>query len=647
MKIYQVISCLLFAVSIMACSNDIEKKAEVTSPDGALSLKITMDEQGRPNYTIYKNNSEVIKSSKLGIVRSDADFSKDLTLSNVRAITKIHDHYKLQCGKQKEVSYHANKLVVSLINADEKSLNIIFQVSNDGVVFRYAFPEDSDEEVKILEEKTEYHFPQNAKAWLQPVAEAKSGWGKTNPSYEEYYEIEIPVGTKSPTKAGWIYPALFKTNNDWVAITETALNRYYCGTRLTVSDSANATYQVTFPDSLEIFPGGELLPNSTLPWKTPWRVLTIGSLKTVTESTLGTDVATPTIDLDFSYVKPGLASWSWIILKDDSTIYDVQKKYIDFAADRQWPYCLIDANWDETIGYEKMQDLIDYADDKGVGILLWYNSSGDWNTTPQTPKSKLLSHGNRDAEFARIKEMGVKGVKVDFFGGDGQSMISYYHDMILDAAKHGLLINCHGATLPRGWQRTYPNVVTFEAVRGFENVTFLQEDADRQPIHCTMLPFTRNLFDAMDYTPMNLTSVPDKERRTLPSFELALPVIFQSGIQHMAETPEGIKRMPDYVKKFLSACPAAWDETRFIEGYPGKYVVMARRSGDKWYIAGINAEAKEVIVSLDLSFLANKNIVLIVDGDNGENFKQEEIDLNHRSTIDVVMKINGGFVICQ
>ncbi len=641
-RILQIIFAFSFVVMITGCN---KTSYEIKSPNGNISVQLKVTEKGHVNYSIQNNLSDVILPSDLGMIRSDADFYNNLSIKSISQPQFISEQYQLNNGKEREISYTANEAVLNTQNKNGKLLQIVFRVSDDGVAFRYIFPEQSDDEVMITEEKTTYHFPDNTKGFLQPTAKAKSGWCETNPSYEEYYKIGIAAGTSSPTKAGWVYPALFNNEQNWIAITEAALNRNYCATRLSVTDSINSTYQVTFPNPEEVLPNGELLPNFKLPYQTPWRVLSIGSLKTVVESTLGTDLADPAIYMDFSFVKPGFASWSWIILKDDNIIYDVQKDYIDFAANMKWEYCLVDVNWDNNIGYEKMQELVDYANGKGVGVILWYNSSGDWNSTTYTPKSKLLTSEQRTEEFARLQKMGVKGIKVDFFGGDGQSVIAYYHDIITDAAKYGLMVNCHGATLPRGWQRTYPNLVTVEAVRVFENVTFNQEEADHQPVHCTMQPFTRNLFDPMDYTPVNLTKVPNIERRTLPGFELALPVIFQSGIQHMAETPTGMNALPQYVKEFLGNCPATWDETKFIEGYPGKYVVLARRSGDQWYIGGINAQDKAQEINLDLSFVSDDQQHLITDDSNDIGLSLKNIILDEKNILRLEMKSKGGFVI--
>jgi hypothetical protein len=309
-----------------------------------------------------------------------------------------------------------------------------------------------------------------------------------------------------------------------------------------------------------------------------------------------------------------------------------------------WQYCLIDADWDRKIGYEKIKDLAEYAKTKNVGLLLWYNSAGDWNTVKYTPKNLLLTHENRIKEFSRLKEMGIKGIKIDFFGGDGQSVIKYYVDILKDAAQYGLMVNFHGATLPRGWHRTYPHLMTTEAVRGFEMVTFEQPDADKQPTHCAMLPFTRNAFDPMDFTPMNLYKIPTKvQRKTSSGFELALSVLFVSGIQHFAESPEGMAHVPENVKQFLRDLPAQWEDMKFIEGFPGKYAVLARKSGSKWYISGINAESTAKEISLNLSSFGKKKATLITDGAEPLTFATEN---NIKTkTKQITIKPTGGFVL--
>lgn len=641
--------CLLaaiFSLNIACSEEETQSEYSISSPDEQLSVRFWVSDSNRAHYAVLFGGTEILETSRLGLVREDADFSDKLTLSSASSVNPVQDDYEMPQGKEKNPVYEANEQTFHLSNADEEQLDIIFRVSNDGVAFRYHFPEESEEVKKISEELTSFRFRSGTRAWLQPIANVNTGFAETNPSYEEHYLEDIPTDTPSPTGAGWVYPALFNEGDTWMLITEAGLDRNYCGTRLR-SESPEGEYFVGFPQEEERFPGGPVYPESTLPWSTPWRIITVGSLGTIVESTLGTDLADPAIEVDESFVEPGLASWSWALLKDESVNYDTQKEFIDYAAEMEWEYCLVDVNWDTNIGYDRIAELSAYAADKGVGLLLWYNSSGDWNETVYTPKSKLLSREDRRAEFSRLQEMGIRGIKVDFFGGDGQSMIKYYLDLFEDAADYGLLVNCHGSTLPRGWHRTYPNLMTMEAVKGFEFITFEQDNADLAPNHCAILPFTRNAFDPMDFTPMSLDEIPGIERKTTNGFELALPVLFTSGIQHIAETPEGMATVPDYVQEFLRDLPAAWEETRFIDGYPGKLAVIARRGADGWYVGGINGEDTPKSLSLDFSFLTESasSGMLITDGDERRSFVREEVDLTSSSTIRLDVKGNGGFVM--
>jgi hypothetical protein len=398
---------------------------------------------------------------------------------------------------------------------------------------------------------------------------------------------------------------------------------------------------------MEVFTGEGYLPENKRPWLSPWRVVTIGSLKTIVESTLGTDLAPRAEATDMSFIKPGKASWSWINSKDGFIVYDEQKRYIDFASSMNWQYCLIDVNWDTKIGYEKIAELSTYAKQKNIGLILWYNSAGDWNTVTYHPKDKLLTKESREKEFSLLQSMGIKGVKIDFFGGDGRSMIQYYIDILNDAAKYNLLVNFHGATLPRGWQRTYPHLVTAEAIYGMEMVTFNQAAADKQANHCALLPFTRNAFDPMDFTPMNLTGLTSTNciRKTTPAFELALSVLFLSGIQHYAQSPEGMAKVPDDVKSFLKTLPDYWDDVKFLDGYPGKYVVIARQSGKRWYIAGINGDLNEKKVNIDFSSFKKSKATLLTDGMNGELFSKIVLNATKQTKYDITMFGNGGFVM--
>ncbi|REE80774.1 glycosyl hydrolase family 97 [Lutibacter oceani] len=626
-------------ILLLSCS-DKKNETLFENPLKTIKVEFNLTANKIPYYQVFYNNNKVLDSSQLGIIREDANFYNNLKIVSISEAANVSDSYSMLQGKQKDIEYNANKYTVHLENESGNLMDIIFQLSDDGVAFRYHFPETSTEIKKITEEKTTYNFNENTKAWLQPMSKAKTGWSETNPSYEENYMMDISVNTPSPIGEGWVYPALFNTNNSWVLITEAGLHQNYCGTRLKYNNEMEAL-QVTFPQKEEIFPEGELNPESNLPWFTPWRIITIGTLNTITESTLGTDLAEKAIDLDTSFIKSGLSSWSWVLLKDDFTTFETSIKFIDYAAEMNWPYCLIDADWDTKIGYEKMKELADYATSKNVKINVWYNSSGNWNSTPYHPKSKLLTHEDRIKEFTILNNIGVSGVKIDFFGGDGQSMIAYYHGILKDAAAHKLMVNFHGATLPRGWQRTYPHLMTMESIKGEEFITFTQETADLQPSHCAMLPFTRNAFDPMDFTPMVLDTIPNIERKTTPAFELALPVLFLSGIQHIAEIPEGIAKQPQYVIDYLKDIPTNWDAAKFIDGYPGKYAIIARKKDDNWFVAGINGENEAKEITIDLSFITKENGFIIYEDENG--FVQKTIEPSSKLTVN--MKAHGGFTM--
>lgn len=599
-------------VLLASCSSNPKNNDNVVSPDQSLNVDFGVNKKHQAWYLVKKDKAVVIDTSLVGLIRKDEDFFTDLKVESISDSEKITDSYSLLHGKKKDIKYSANQKTLHLENKNGKQMEIVFNVSDDGVAFKYKFPETSADLKYVTEEKTSYNFKPTAKAWLQPMSKAKTGWEHTNPSYEENYQLNVAVNAPSPTGEGWVYPALFKEGNVFMAVSETNLGRDYCGTHLKYDEGLKAI-KVVFPQPKETFSDSAALnPEAKLPWETPWRIIAIGDLATVTNSTLGTDLAA-NATIDTSYIKPGISSWSWAILKDNSVNYETTKQFIDYAQDMKWPYCLIDADWDTRIGEAKIKELIAYGKDRNVKLILWYNSAGTWNTVKYTPKDKFLTAASREAEFKKLSDWGIAGVKIDFFGGDGQSMIAYYHDILEAAAKHKILINFHGATLPRGWQRTYPNLMTAEAIKGFEFISFSQEVADLAPSHCATIPFTRNLFEPMDFTPMALDKIPNINRRTTSAFELALPTLFLSGVQHLAEIPEGMAKMPDYVKMYLQDIYTDWDESKLLAGFPGKDVVMARRKGDTWFITAINGENKAKELSIDLSFI-KKEGYMITDG---------------------------------
>jgi len=624
-----------------------KKHDEMTldSPSGDIRVTMEVMDAGNASFTVFYRGTPAIENSSLGIIREDGDFYNGMKLDSISAVTNINDSYTLLYGKTKNAHYEANRRVCHLSNANGEKMDVIFQVSDDGVAFCYSFPGNSDVTKKITSEKTGFNFIAGTTGWIQPRAASKSGWNQCNPSYEEHYLEDILLDSVIPDKNGWVFPALFHTGNCWVNITESWPDRNYCGSHLDKGQGGREMV-IAFPEPTEGFTGGAVYPQSTLPWTTPWRILTMGSTPgVIVESTLGTDLAKPPIPGDFSYVRPGRASWSWALMKDPSVNYELQKDFINYASEMGWEYCLIDVNWDTTIGWDKLADLSRLASEKKVSLIMWYNSAGDWNTVPYHPRNKLLTHESRVDEFSRLEKLGIRGIKVDFFGGDGQSMMDYYQDILADAHEYHLVVNCHGSTLPRGLQRTWPNLVSMEAIRGFEYATFDQESADKVPSKATTVAFIRNAFDPMDFTPVCFTAYDNFERVTGNGAELAMAVLFLSGVQHYAETPHGMALMPDYVRNMMSAIPVSWDETRFIDGYPGRFLVIARRTGETWYVAGINAGKESRQLTLQLPFINYTDGVLITENDSPRSFSQKNINLDSGKNASVSLNPNGGFVM--
>lgn len=612
----------------------------LNSPNKQISVFVRLNKQGKLYYTTTHGDTVALRASRLGLIFNDRDFSEGMRFISISPVREHHESYTLLQGKKRNIIYRANEQTLTLENSQNQQIQIVFRLSNDGVAFKYRLLGDGKDDVIFSDELTSFAFPKDSRAWLQPVAVAQTGWKNTNPSYEEHYLTDIATGTPSPSPAGWVFPALFKVKDTWLAITEAGMDGSFHASRLQ-AQAPEREYLIGKPMDAEVFSHGDLLAKGALPFETPWRILTLGSLSTLIESTLGTDLASPP-KTAYDFVKPGFVAWSWALLKDEATNFETQKQFIDFAAQMHWPYTLIDASWDIRIGREKIHELVEYAERKNIGILLWYNSSGDWNQTELTPKSQLIDPTRRRQEFAWLRDIGVKGIKIDFFAGDGKSMMSYYNALAKDAAEFELLVNYHGSSLPRGLHRTYPNLLTMEAVHGFEMITFNQNSADVAAKHMAMLPFTRNLFDPMDFTPTAFSVIPGIEKRTSKGFELALPVLFLSGLQHIAETPYGLAKEPSYVKEMLSAIPVNWDESKFLAGYPGDHVVIARRKSNTWYIAGINARDDAITLSLNLDFIKDQKGMLITDGAT-QSLKM--VDIEAKSTTSIRLNPNGGFLM--
>ena len=501
----------------------------------------------------------------------------------------------------------------------------------------------------VLKELTGFKFPKETTTFLTPQAPSLSGWMKTKPSYEEGYAPDAPLGEKSRYGIGFTFPGLFHVGKDgWVLVSETGVSSLYCGSKLS-EPTADGLYSIAFPEKEENNGMGSAEPGISLPGETPWRTITVGDdLKPIVETTVPFDVVKPLYkphpDLKF-----GRATWSWLLWQDPSINYEDQKTFIDLSAELRYEFVLVDAAWDVNIGREGIARLARYAETKDVGLCLWYNSNGFWNDAPQSPKNRMNTSFARKKEMAWMQSIGIKGIKVDFFGGDKQETMKLYEDILSDANDYGLAVIFHGCTLPRGWERMYPNFAGSEAVLASENLIFGQYANDTEAYNASLHPFIRNTVGAMDFGPVLLNKRHNRNndggsiRKTTEIFQLATAVLFQSPIQNFGITPNNLTEMPGFIIDFMKNVPTLWDETVFIDGYPGKFVVLARRSGNEWYIAGINAEKNEKKLKLKLPMLDGKTAYLYNSKKRIPNLQLISVD--KQGEVRVNIESEGGFVI--
>lgn len=574
----------------------------VTSPDGKLTVTVSDDAR----YSVSLDGKDIVLPSALGFRSNRGDFmNAKVTEAESSA---IHDSYTLDRIKKGRITYDANVLTCTLENEAGDAVKVEFFVSDNDVAFRYVVDNPRWASIRIFEEATSFVFPENTTTFLTPQSDAMIGWQRTKPSYEEFYAIDKPMSEKSQYGHGYTFPCLFKVGGDgWALVSETGVDSRYCGGRLSDWDPKKG-YRLEFPMPEENDGNGTVEPAFAVPGATPWRTITVGStLKPIAESTVTWDVVEPRYVSKHNY-KFGKGTWSWILWQDGSINYDDQVKFIDLAAAMDFQYVLVDNFWDKNIGYDRMEELVKYANSKGVDVFLWYSSSGYWNDISQCPLNKMDSAVERKKEMKWLQDVGVKGIKVDFFGGDKQETMRIYEGVLSDADDYGLMVIFHGCTLPRGWERMYPNYVGSEAVRASENLVFGQHECDIEAQNATLHPFIRNAVGCMEFGGCFLNKFLNKAnarrpiRRTTDEFELATAVLFQNPIQNFALAPNNLEDAPAYCLDFLRDVPTTWDDIRYIDGYPGKYAVIARRKGGKWYVSAINADATPY--SLDLKAVA-------------------------------------------
>ena len=578
----------LLLTTLLACC--LCTQARTTSPNGRLSLT---DKNG--SYQLYYGKQLVLDMPKTGM--------GDATIGKLDFVRNVKDDYTMLAGKRLHCTNEAREYAAKMSNGGR----LMVRLYNDGMALRYELT--GLQGVQAPQEQTTFRIAEGTRRWMQQWSDGYEGFFPLSTTAK--MKPEPSFGRPSLSSEGfnnrWGYPLLLEpADGVFALISEANIERRQSASCLF---NEGELFRVT-PDQNEV----KLTGN----WHTPWRVVIVGKLSDVVESTLITDVSEPCKLDDTSWIHPGVVSWVYWAYNHGSNDYDIIKKYVDMAVSLHLPYVLIDAEWDEMRDGKTIEDAVGYARQQGIKPLIWYNSSVGWIDGAPGPKFRLNKPEDREREFAWCEKIGVAGVKIDFFSGDNQMNMDYCIDLLESAARHHLLVNFHGATVPRGWQRTYPNLMSTEGVYGAEwynNVATFTAKAAR---HNATLPFTRNVIGPMDYTPCAFSDS-QHPHITTHAHELALTALFESALQHLADRPESFLAQPAEVQQYLSSLPSTWDDTRLVSGYPGESVVIARRKGTAWYVAGINGTDEIKTLATDLGFIGKiKDIKTFADSGDKE-----------------------------
>ena len=641
---------LFFCVFVWATTSVFAGENKLYSPDGKLCVTVS-DEGGMPSYSVVYDGTVFLQKSPLGLNTNLGDYTRQMTLNRVGSLSSVNDKYHLLTIKNSRPQYQANVQTYTFSKEGKTIYDVVFHVGNHDVAFKYkVYPQDNILCCIVKQEATGFVLPKGSTTFLCPQSAPMGGFARTSPSYETGYTVDDVLG-KNGWGHGYTFPCLFKNEDKgWILISETGVSSAYCGSRLFGKEGG--LYTIGFPQEGEYNGNGTVAPGIALPGETPWRTVTVGNtLAPIVETTVAFDVVEPLYEAsrEFQY---GCGTWSWIIGGDNSMNYDEQKRYIDFSAAMGYGSVLVDALWDVRVGREKIAELANYAASKGVALYLWYNSNGYWNDAPQSPKGIMNNTIVRRKEMKWMQSIGIRGIKVDFIGSDKQVTMQLYEDILADANDYGLMVIFHGCTLPRGWERMYPNFVACEAVLASENLHFSQGSCNAEALNACLHPFIRNTVGSMDFGGSalnkyyNAKNEPGGSRRvTSDVFALATAVLFQSPVQHFALAPNNLTDAPVWAMDFMKTVPALWDEVKFIDGYPGKYVVLARRHAETWYIAGVNAQKEPLKLKVKLSMVdAGKELMMYSDNKNLEG-ELQIVKLNKKQEIQITIPCNGGMVM--
>jgi len=565
----------------------------LSSPDDQCRIAVSLGNDGTLSYQVWRDNKLAIAKSPLGLRRDDQDFSRGLICKSAEKAKTRREKYELFAGGATRVDHQLNGRILTFLNTNNVALEIELAASDEGVAFRYLFPDKSSGVQVVESESTGFQISTNAKGWLEPYHAA----GPYTPAYEDFF-FHVSPGEPPPRSrdrpVGWCFPALFQVPDaaTWLLLTESGTDESFCACHL-AADSSGGMYRIAFPLADEGTKGHRNQfgpePRHELPWTMPWRVFVLGkSAGEISTSTLVTDLARASQITDTSWIKPGRASWAWWSHPDGPATAELFNGFTDFAAHMGWEYTLFDAGW----WSPGLSNISAHAVAKGVRPLAWMHAKDFYDAE------------RRNQKLDEIVAAGVCGIKVDFWCSDRQEAIAAMHALFADAAKRKLLVNLHGCTVPRGWERTWPNFMTSEAVLGTESYFYEPRYTEKAAELNTVMPFTRNAIGPMDVTPVACS--PKKfARTTTAAHEMATAIILRSGLIHYADQPEFFESLPKEAVQLFRDAPARWDETRCLVGEPGRVAVFARRTGDRWFIAGLNGTGESLPVDLDLSAFSN------------------------------------------
>ena len=659
---------ILISILLLSALGAQANNYTVTSPDGKLAVNVECKE-GKAFYTVDYNGKQMLTPSALGLVANYGDFSQGLTMGTLKG-EKKHLAYDMNRAKKSHIEKDVYEATIGFLNSKKDSMTLHLHVSDNDVAYKYEMirpKKGNPKSVVIYNEVSGFDFPEQTTTFLCPQITPMTGWERTKPSYEEEYTADAPMAKKSQFGVGYTFPCLFKVGQDgWVLVSETGVSSAYPGSRLSDYEVGKG-YTIAFPQKGENNGVGSEYAGIPLPGETPWRTITVGSsLAPIVETTIPYDVVTPLYEASQTY-KPARYTWSWLIWQDNSINYDDQVKMIDVAAAQGYEAILVDNWWDKQIGCKRIEELSKYAQSKGVRLMLWYNSNGFENDAPQTPRQIMNNSIARKKDMAWMKKIGVVGIKVDFFGGDKQETMKLYEDILSDANDYGLEVIFHGCTIPRGWERMYPNYVSSEAALASENVYFTDHHAKKEAFEMTMHPFSRNAVASFDWGGVMMNKYMSKDnksrhqRYTSDIFEMATAITNQSSVNCVCLYPNNLQDVPQWELDWLKAVPTAWDDVKFIAGYPTKYAVVARKASEenagtasasagKWFVGGLNATDKPLALNLNLPMFAGKTVTYLTDQPKkkGEKFftsVKKTLKVGKDGKAKVVIQPNGGIII--